>query len=460
MSRDAAMQTGLEQRLLKALREHHAGPGQKLTVAFSGGTDSLALAAALARIKPVLGSEIILAHVDHGLRATSANDASACVSLGDGLGIPVAISRLELGLRDRAHGIGLEEAGRRERYMALADMARNWGSATLLLAHQANDQSETVLMHLVRGSGIDGLMGMRAVELRRIPWWESAPSDSEQFKILRPFLSESRSALEEYLSHRELRPLHDESNDALDFDRNWIRHQVMPRIIERWPGAIQTMQRSTDALEIDQAYLERTTTEAIETALSDDRTLCTDILASFPQAIAFRVIRRWLMQLGLPECSFEVVQRVYQLGLKRDATRSIEVGAGLEIVVDGSHLTSFDDLLQRASREIPIALPGGSSNWELQASSTRQPGKARIRIPGAVVPSVRTLEHGDRWWGTNRRVTEDLRAAGIHPLLRRWILAFAAGDDILLIPAIYPNMYAARFDGVGEEVSFRWSKRS
>ena len=159
----------------------------------------------------------------HGLR----------ISIAGELGLPIQLVRLEDGLRDRSGGLGLEEAARRERYLALAGAATQWRSSTLLLGHQANDQAETVLLHLFRGSGSKGLAGMSLLEERLVPWWTTSGRPELRFRIVRPLLSESRTVIDNYVAELGFSPIDDESNATADFDRNWLRHRVLPEILER-----------------------------------------------------------------------------------------------------------------------------------------------------------------------------------------------------------------------------------
>ena len=171
MMRARSNRTGFEQRLLKTLRHLGATDGRRWIVGFSGGIDSLALAAALARMAPRLEIDCLLVHVDHRLRSLSGQHAEACRELATILNVPFEVVALEPGMKERTRGIGLEEVARRERYLALATTAAKWESTTILLGHQSNDQAETVLMHLFRGAGLDGIAGMHLKEHRRIPWW-------------------------------------------------------------------------------------------------------------------------------------------------------------------------------------------------------------------------------------------------------------------------------------------------
>src|SRR5688500_15955048 len=133
-------QIGLEQRVLA---RHRALPIERqspLIVAFSGGTDSLALAAALARLRPSLGRAVLAVHVDHALRPESGAEAERAVLLARQIDLSIVVERLDSGLLVRHPGVGLEEAARRERYLVLARRAAEVGAQTVAVAHQRDDQ--------------------------------------------------------------------------------------------------------------------------------------------------------------------------------------------------------------------------------------------------------------------------------------------------------------------------------
>ncbi len=460
MTRARSNRSGFEQRLVGTLREHGMFPGVRLTVAFSGGSDSLALAAALARVVPLLKLELLLVHVDHRLRPSSGNDARACEDLAKRLEVPINIVALEPGLPDRAGGIGLEEAARRERYVALAVAAASWSSKTIVLGHQANDQAETLLLHLFRGAGLDGLAGMRAREPRTIPWWVEVGRSAHEFELLRPLLGETRATIDAYVASHGFEPVHDESNDAVDFDRNWVRHQILPAILERWPSAIDTLQRSARALSVDRTFLDAVSREALNSALRSDRTLSSDTLRAQHPSVALRVLREWLRSLGLDDVGFDVVNRVYDLILSDDQERSIEVGSGVVVVLESGCLTTLDSFIWRASSHLPIEVDGGPNSWDVLVSDDVRNDDVVLRVPVDAEPVVRTVRPGDRWAGTGRLVREDLREVGIHPRLRPRLLAVTIEDGVLLIPAIYPTIRKAEFDGPVKQVGVRWSRRS
>lgn len=460
MARARSNRSGFEQRLLRTMRASGVESGERLTVAFSGGVDSLVLSTALHRVIPVLKTEVQLVHVDHGIRSGSATAAAACQTLAEALGFPISVIELEPGLRERSTGIGLEEAARRERYESLNAAASDWGSSTIVLGHQADDQAETILLHLVRGAGLDGLAGMRPVERRRIPWWTPESHTDSEVTLLRPLLSEPRMVINGYAAVLGLQPVLDESNAETDFDRNWIRHRVLPEILQRWPRAVETMSRNAVVLDADRRFMREAADIAFGRALCDDRTLCTDTLRALDTAVAQRVIGQWLLSIGLRETDAEAVTRVAELAVSGDEDRIVEVGGNRTVVLDGRRLIELGQLLSEASGAFPVEAGETGSSWSIDIHDEPNSGDLEIEAPMDAPVRVRTLRAGDRWFGTNASVAEDLRVAGIHPLLRARLLAAVAPAGVLLIPAIYPTIRTVIGVGSGKKVGVRWYKRS
>ncbi len=460
MTRARPNRSGFEQRLLATLRGFRLSPGQRLTIGFSGGSDSLSLAAGLKRIAPLLDLDLLLVHVDHQLRKESAADALACQQLATSIGLRFEAVQLAPDLRQRTKELGLEEVARRERFQALAAAAANWESTLIALGHHANDQAETVLMHLFRGSGLDGLVSMKTIERRRVPWWIENDRSAHEVTVLRPLLAETRSSIEEYLAATGLQPVDDKSNSSLEFDRNWVRHQVLPAIVERWPSAVESIQRSSFALALDGELLEHRSELAFETVTLDDGNLSTEALSTLERAIAFRVLKRWLKQLGLKDIGIDVVARIYDLALSQSEVRSVQIGAGQTVVVADRELTTFNRLFHTAAIDIPLHSHVNETRWDIQFSEETTNADAQLLLPESLTLLVRTLQDGDCWHGTQRLVTEDLRQSRIHPQLRSHLIALTTGDGVLLIPAIYPNIRRAVYEGPTKVVGVRWNKQS
>ncbi len=191
-------------------------PAETLVVGLSGGCDSVVLLHLLSRLG--LGERLRAMHVHHGLSPNADAWADFCREFCGRLSVGLEIVRVEV---DLASGLGLEAAARAARYAAFAACAAD----VLLLAHHQGDQAETLLFNLLRGAGVAGAAGMPAE--RRLSF----------ARLLRPLLGTSRAALEDYARQHALGWIEDESNADLRYSRNFIRHQVMPLLGQRFPAA-------------------------------------------------------------------------------------------------------------------------------------------------------------------------------------------------------------------------------
>ena len=191
-------------------------PAESLCVGLSGGRDSVVLLHLLARLD--LGPRLSAIHVHHGLSRHAERWSAFCADLCGTLGVPLRVERVAVA---DGRGLGLEAAARHARYEAFA----RCGADSLLLAHHRNDQAETLLFNLVRGTGITGAAGMPAE--RRLG----------SLRLLRPLLGVPRSDIEAYAEEHDLAWIDDESNDDTGFSRNFLRHEVLPVIEGRFPGA-------------------------------------------------------------------------------------------------------------------------------------------------------------------------------------------------------------------------------
>ncbi len=188
----------------------------------SGGCDSVTLLHLLHRLLPP--GRLTARHVHHGLSPQADAWADFCAAICQQLQVPLTIHRVTV---DRHSGLGLEAAARQARYAAFADI-----EGCLLLAQHADDQAETVLFNLLRGAGLTGAAGM-------LPDRERG-----SLRILRPLLNESRSSIEAYARSSGLRWVNDESNDDCQYSRNFLRHEVMPLIGQRFSDPARALARA------------------------------------------------------------------------------------------------------------------------------------------------------------------------------------------------------------------------
>lgn len=215
-------------------------PAPLLLVGVSGGADSLSL---LHCLKRILGAkQLIVAHINHGLRPPANADADFVAQTAQAWGIPFALKHVDVAQLANENGWGVEEAGRRVRYTFFSEVAHNYGATAVSVAHNADDQAETLLMHLIRGSGVAGLRGMQTV---------GSMPDDEGLILLRPFLHTSRADIEKYCQIHKLKPREDESNQDLVYFRNQIRHELMPILENYNPQIKKNIQQLSEIVSAD-----------------------------------------------------------------------------------------------------------------------------------------------------------------------------------------------------------------
>ena len=229
--------------LTAAAREE--GMGVTVVVGVSGGADSVTLLHLLARLRAGWSIDVVAAHLDHGLRAESGDDAAFVAEISERWDVPLESSTLPR--EALARGGNLEAAARRARYRFLAEVAAQHQSGgrvvEVAVAHTANDQAETVLMNLVRGSGLDGLAGMRParplfVDDRPVPG----------VRLVRPLLGATRDEILQYLAQHGLPWREDPSNQDRSLVRNRLRHEVLPQLEAINPKVVATLCRTASLL--------------------------------------------------------------------------------------------------------------------------------------------------------------------------------------------------------------------
>ena len=261
--------------------------GSAIVVAVSGGADSIALLAALQQLAPRHHWRLHVGHVNHQLRgAESDADAEFVAQTAARAGLPCTVRSIDVGRAQTAHA-SLENTARRLRYRLLSEIARAVDACFIALAHHQDDQAETVLLHLLRGSGLGGLAGMRyasplllAGEAEPASSGESADSGDARGRIetepmlalVRPLLAVARADIRAYCKRRHLAFREDRSNETTAPQRNWLRHAVLPLLETRYPQAARTLARAAHVIEEDYAYL----TETAEKWLRQNARQCPD----------------------------------------------------------------------------------------------------------------------------------------------------------------------------------------
>ena len=224
--------------------------GGTLVVGVSGGPDSICLLHLLVRLKDRLDSSLHVAHLNHMLRgAESENDAEYVVEVARELGLGVTAERRDAGSYRAQHHLSLEDAARRLRYQFFADVAENLGADRVAVGHTADDQVETILMRLVRGTGAKGLQGMQPVA-------ELPPLGGKGLRVIRPLLRVSRRETETYCRQHGLTPRVDSSNLLPSHLRNRIRHELVPLLRSYNPKIDEALLRTAETLTSELSFVE------------------------------------------------------------------------------------------------------------------------------------------------------------------------------------------------------------
>ena len=378
--------TNVMDHLRAALLDCPAGP---LFVGYSGGLDSSVLSHALSRL--VAPDRLQLLHVDHQLHADSAQWATRAQRFAHDLGL--TLQHLQVSV-DLDAGLGLEGAAREARYRAFRQAMPP--ASVLVLAHHRQDQAETLLLRLMRGSGSGALAGMRP--LRALD--NTRGQDQPTRWVWRPLLDFDRQDIAAYAAAEHIDWLEDPANARLDLDRNWIRHRVLPALTERWPQASRRLAAASERLRAEAIERERLAEQRLAAAATLDPTVrqwpCWRMLDRFALG---EVLRAWCRQLGHAPPPASVIDRLHaQLptAAGRGEREQFRLNWGT------SELRSYRGLLRLArplpplrltarrwNAATPLPLAGGgrlqvesataiATDWQVSSRC----GGERLRLPG------------------------------------------------------------------------------
>lgn len=322
------MSTVLEQKALCALRQYSLfSQGDRIAVGVSGGADSVALLRFLAALRPQFGWDLVVCHIHHGLRGAEADRDECFVrALAEQLGLPCAVSRIDaaaLALRDH---ISVEEAGRTARYAFFAQTAGEGGR--IATAHTLDDSIETVLMNLVRGTGLRGLCGIPRI----------------RGNIVRPLLDCTRAEVEDYLGALGQPYCTDSTNLTDDYTRNRIRHDILPRLCALNPNFPGAMARMLPRLAAQQALTDCLAAQSAQQLQAACGGLSRQGLSALPEPVCDRLLLRLLEQNRLP-VSAAAVERM---------TETLRTGGKLDLAARSWFFVAQGDLAA-----VIYAPPGG-----------------------------------------------------------------------------------------------------
>lgn len=436
--------------------------GEVIVIGVSGGADSLALAHILKRLSEILDFRLHIATLDHQLRGqVGADDANFVIEITESWGIHVTAGQVDVKTLAQERRIGVEAAARIARYQFLAGVAREIGASRIAVAHHADDQAETVLMHLIRGSGIQGMGGMR---------WSAPVPHHPDLTLIRPFLGITRAQIEAYCDENSLNPRQDATNSDTSFMRNQLRLETLPSLRQLNPQIARSLIQLAEVAAAENDYVQQQLMSIIarHTQVSGERVrLSRMIFRGLHPALQRRFIYWAAQQLGSAETGHEHILAAVQLGLqgKTGAVSLLSDGLRLRVDYEMLNIEHVDALLpemniplMKTGGEINVNIPGTitESNWHIEAHLLPVDG-ARLAIPEGSLVFLRTRRTGDRF--------APLGLQGHTQKIKDWMIDHkipkAARDQLPLL--IVNNQIAAIIVGnqwiIGESFAVRSDSR-
>ena len=231
----------IEEKFLNTIKEHNLiNSGDKIVIGVSGGPDSITLLTCMNKYKDKLGCEIIVAHVNHLIRKDSTDDEKYVEKICENSQIKFYKKRIEILKLAEEQKKGTEEVGRTERYKFFDEVAKEEGANKIAIAHNMNDNAETMLLNLIRGTGMNGLEGIQPVEYK---------------KYIRPLINCSRDEIEAYCDKYNLKPRIDSTNKENIYKRNIIRNKFIVELKELNPNIVETLSRTSKIIRAENEYI-------------------------------------------------------------------------------------------------------------------------------------------------------------------------------------------------------------
>ena len=424
----------MRQRVADFIAQHDLlRAGASAVVGVSGGADSVALLHMLTALAPSMGFTVCAAHFNHGIRGAAADADEAFVQrLCARLGVPLFCGRADVPSLAESRGQTLEQAAREARYAFLEEARVHFGADVIAVAHHMDDQAETLLLHLARGAGLAGLVGMKP----------------RRGRVIRPLLPLRRSEIEAYLSQEGLSFCTDETNLLRDSTRNRIRLDVLPYLAEHVnPAIVPALCAASELLAQDEAYLCEAAGQRLLSVQRGENAYDRAALAALPPALLGRAVRMALAAAGA-EKDIERTHVEQVIALLQGRTGARLYLPGVDVWVDYA-LLCVGRLPEEAPEpfEVPLVRAGETRTEKGVFLAEEVPPERFVRDPFiacfdlAKLPaeglSVRSRRPGDRFFPLNapgRRKLKEFFIDRKVPRAEREVPLIACGQEILFVP--------------------------
>ncbi|MFC1954004.1 tRNA lysidine(34) synthetase TilS [Chloroflexota bacterium] len=387
-------QESLEQRVLHFVRKNNLVLEQcRLLLAVSGGQDSACLLHILVKLQNGLNIELHVAHLNHQLRGTESEaDAQYVSQLASQFGIPVTVEQRDVKGYQARQRISLEEAAREVRYNFLAEVAKSVGAQRVAVGHTSDDNVETILMHLIRGTGTRGLRGLQPCS-----YWQSSGSG---ITVIRPLLPVSRQETAAYCHEHHLTPRIDTSNFSLSPLRNKIRHQLLPLLRNYNPRVTEALLRTARIAGDDIDFLDKENARLWDKIAQRQRetiVLNKEKFLNLPPVLQRHLLRTAIEKLlgNLKDIEARHIEEIMAV-LYKPAGKRLSLPGGLIFTVeydryclgtDAAALSPFPIL----SNEFSLRIPGETmlSGWQVKATVIDSAEKVKFAGVGTLSETMK-----------------------------------------------------------------------
>lgn len=320
---------------------------EKVAVAVSGGRDSIALLHILKTNEQRLGISVVSFNIDHSLRGNdSESDSRFVAEFSKKIGVPCLTQKVDVAKYARENKLSIEQSARILRYQSLFEMAKNIGAKKICVAHHKDDQAETVLMHIFRGSGLRGATGMEFVTSNM---------------IVRPLLNVSRERVEEYVKEHNLPFVEDSSNSDTKFTRNFVRHEIVARVKKIFPFVTSNLADFAETCKIDEDFIASQVPRDCIVLARDEVKILSKVKDLHP-AISSRVVRAAFDEMGgLVDIEQVHVRLVLDL-FDRQVGRKLDMPMNLEAIRDYDGVVIIKKIERRPERVFKFA----SGNFDFE----------------------------------------------------------------------------------------------
>jgi tRNA(Ile)-lysidine synthase len=413
---------------------------KRVWVAYSGGVDSHVLLHCLASMRPA-NYELLAIHINHSLSNQAEKWAQHCAIVCQQLEIAYFVREVQVIVPPRT---SLEAAAREARYQAIQELIED--GDIVVTAQHADDQAETLLLQLFRGSGVPGLAAM--------PVWSKLGTG----QLGRPLLSCTREQILNYALEHNLTWIEDESNINLRFERNFLRQQIMPQLINRWPKLNLTLVRAAQHQAQASLLLDEYAAIDLQTCINPNNSLNLDELANFPHYRQNNILRYWLKNLAFPTPSTAQLQQIIQQVINaKNHTQPLISWSGIELRRYRNQLFALPNL-PAVNNNIITWHPSQNLNLnlgKLQAwPSANYPCPASLYLNSAVTVKFRRGGESIYIRGHRHKVKKILQQLPLPAWLRAFVPLIYVGDRLVAIPMLGPNQAAI----IDEDYNFNTAK--